>query len=349
MRKKFLDNNIIGIDTGVLPSKRPAGRNRPDFYSRKKGIFDQTRDTIFSDGTIPTPRTYPALTTQTLAPRPATTNPPPPVFTGFRGGAFSGAVWDGSAIRIVTSFSRFSPDRNVVHSFGFDPDGNPEYLGNFGLTSDNLYPSGITWDGQFLRVIDRGRESNVVNRIFSYTPQGVHVPNQDIELPPRSTSSGVRQITNTNGITWDGTAFFITGQLRTGTSSPPNDAYIFKYEPGSSDYFISASIPGAGIGQSVRRTLTGIVWDSDRDVIYVVDSVIHEVYAYEFSSSSRTSLNRNSNLGFSLAFANRGEDALLIIPSVPYIYVFDETDEKLYAYEPAVGYAPSADINFVRG
>ncbi|MDE2842175.1 MAG: fibronectin type III domain-containing protein [Chloroflexota bacterium] len=66
------------------------------------------------------------------------------------------------------------------------------------MDSANNNPTGITWDGTYLRVTQLG----VTDKVFTYTTSGTHVSAQDFNLDSANN--------NPTGITWDGTYLRVT-------------------------------------------------------------------------------------------------------------------------------------------
>ena len=189
MKKKFLDNNIIGIQTGILPSNYPSDRNRDPFYKRKLGIFEDNRSTIFPDGEIPIPRSYPLIPKESIV-------IPPEIFR--LSNNVQGLCWDGGFLRIldatlfkVITFS-LSPLRHVP-ALDFDIDG---------------IPGGITWDGTYFRVIGDSTGDDL-GYIWTYTYGGERVESADIRLTTRISQ-------RPTGITWDGTYFRVSNSRSVG-------------------------------------------------------------------------------------------------------------------------------------
>ena len=176
--------------------------------------------------------------------------------TGGTVSGYSGFTFDGSWFRMVKSGSS---NGSVISRDGWPADDAPN---NFSLAPANDHPSGITWDGAFLRVVDYSDD-----KVYSYTTDGTYTSSADFDL---DSDNG-----NPTGITWDGTYYRVVDS---------GDDKVYAYTT-SGTYVDNKDFNL----NSDNGSPTGITWDGT--YYRVVDSSDDKVYTYEGEISSTPTTN----------------------------------------------------------
>ena len=179
---------------------------------------------------------------------------------------------------------------------------------SFNLTSGNVNPRGITWDGSHFYVIN-----SVANRVYAYSSSGSYVSSESFHL-----SSGN---TNSRGITWHGSHFYVTDRYY---------GHVYAYNS-SGSYVSSESFNLTSNNEHPR----GITWNGSH--FYVVDWDDDRVYAYSSSGSyvSSESFNLTSGNDYPLGITWDGS----------HFYVVDYDDDRVYAYSSSGSYVSSESFD----
>jgi hypothetical protein len=114
------------------------------------------------------------------------------------------------------------------------PDATAAYanVSNWGMTSGNINPQGIAWDGTHFYVADEN------TNIYKYNSSGTHVTTYSVYNPARQT----------RGIVWDGTHFWIL--------SYENQA-VYKFNSS----FVYQNVSFSTYSQSEDNNMSGLTWD----------------------------------------------------------------------------------------
>ncbi len=193
------------------------------------------------------------------------------------------------------------------------------------LAAANADAAGITWDGDFLRVLDATED-----KVYAYTAAGVHESDEDFDLAADNTDAA--------GITW------AEGFLRV-TDSADDEVYAYT-AAGVHDSNEDFDLAAAGVHDSnedfdlaaANADAPGITWDGD--FLRVLDATDDKVYAYTAAGVHDSNEDfdlaaagvHDSNEDFDLAADNT--DAPGITWDGDFLRVLDATDDKVYAYTP---------------